>query len=673
MTKPSSFRELDLRRVIDTSSTDFIGEFYEPLLSRAEKYRRGVGYFTTNWVRSAARGITELADNGGTCQWIASPKLQESDWEALKQGDKAKSNDVLKNSLDETISNLRYDLEYKTRNAVAWMIADGILEIKLAVPTNRLSGDFHDKFGVFYDYDENRIAFHGSQNDSSHALENYEAYTIECDWVSDRELEAVEYQEQRFNKLWRGADQNIKTYSIPAASKKDIVELRDAGNRPYSPPEESVVHDEEITLRDYQRKAVDSWFNNGCLGLFQMATGTGKTFTALAALDEYLNSVEGSSLTVIAVPQKHLAQQWANEIETFGLKPPKYVYGSANPDWKRDLSRMISNIKLGSTNHACLVTTHTTLADEYFRDKITGFSQDAILIADEVHGLGSDYQRRGLCEEYNARIGLSATPERYYDEEGTDFLLDYFSDITFEYGLQDAIPEYLTPYEYHPIIVEMDEDEREDYREMTRAVGAAYGDDDIDENTQQILQSQRANIVKEAIRKYDALREILDTLETPKHLLVYTNPSQIDTVGGILNEYGIIHHKFTYEEDDDLREELLERFGDGEWQALVAMKCLDEGVDVPATQTSILMSNSGNPMQFVQRRGRVLRQAPGKSHATIYDLLVVPTLSPEEEIINSERNILQKELRRFEEFAAAAKNEHTARNRLEDVRIAYRM
>lgn len=669
--KRGGFSELNIPRVIDTSSSDLMEEFYIPLLSQSALYRRGVGYFTTNWVRSAARGLAELAEKGGTVQWIMSPKLYEKDWETLQKGSDAMQDEVLQESLEEQISDLRYNLEYETRNTVAWMIADGLLEIKFAIPTNNLSGDFHDKFGVFYDEEGNRVAFHGSQNDSEQALRNYEAYTVDCDWLSDRDQQGVNHQESRFKRLWKGEDENVNTHTIPESVEKGLAELRDTENRPYEAPEDSSQTTSEITLRDYQRQAVDSWFENGHRGLFRMATGTGKTFTALGALDEYLDEVEGGVLCVIAVPQKHLADQWGDGMEAFGLDRPKPVYGSANPEWKTDLSRLVSNIMLGIQGYACVVTTHTTLADEYFREKVEALSENAVLIADEVHGLGSDHQRKGLLETYNARIGLSATPERHYDEEGTEYLLDYFGGITFEYSLEDAIPEHLTRYRYHPTVVEMDEDELEEYREMTRKVAAAHAIDDVDEETTELLQSKRASIVKRAINKYSALREILDSLEDPKHLLVYTNPDQIDTVGEILNEYGIIHHRFTYEENDDLRKELLERFGTGEWQALTAMKCLDEGVDVPETRTAILMSNSGNPMQFIQRRGRVLRPADGKTHATIYDIIVVPTLNPDEEIAKSEKRILEKELRRFEEFASTADNEHAARNKLEKVRIAY--
>lgn len=671
MERKTSFEDLDLPRVIDSSSDDLMDDFYLPLLSRSKRYRRGVGYFTTNWVRSAARGIANLAENGGEVQWIVSPILEREDWQAIKKGDQAKTDTVLQNSLNNTISDLRYDLEYETRNAVAWMIADGLLEIRLAVPQNKLSGDFHDKFGVLYDWNDNRVSFHGSQNDSEQALQNYEAYTVDCDWISDREEEGVNMQEKRFVNLWENHDENVRIFTIPESVEEEIAELRDHDNRPYEFPDAEFESKKEITLRNYQRKAVDEWFNNDHRGLFRMATGTGKTFTALAALDEYVDEIAEPLLCVISVPQKHLARQWAEEMEVFGLEKPKFIYYSANPEWKSDLSRAISNLELGITDFECVITTHQTFSSDQFMEKVSQLTGDAILIGDEVHGIGSEQRREGLLETYTARIGLSATPERHYDEEGTNFLIDYFDKITFEFSLEDAIPQYLTPYNYHPVVVEMDEDELEEYRQMTQSVAAANSSDDVEEEVVDILQSQRADIIKEAINKYDSLRDILRKMNEIEHLLVYTNHAQIDTVGEILNEFGVMHHRFTHEESDDLREELLACFEEGEYEALVAMRCLDEGVDVPATRTAVLMANTGNPMQFIQRRGRVLRKAEGKERAVIYDILVVPTLKPDADIAASEEYILEKELRRFEEFAETAENEYQARNKIEDLRIAY--
>lgn len=675
----ATFKDLDLPRVLNTSKTDFVDEFYEPLLSRSVEYKRGVGYFTSNWMQSAARGIAELADNGGTAKWITSPKLTEEDWEAIKKGDEARSDEVLRKTLEETINDLRYDLEYDTRNAVAWMIADGLLEIKFAIPTESLSGgDFHDKFGIFYDADGNRVGFHGSQNDSEQALRNYEAYSVDCDWLGERDAEGVDSHEQRFEDLWEGRDSNVETYSIPEGIAEEIAELRDYDNRPYTPfeePDETTTMEEnvEITLRDYQREAVDNWFANDGHGLLRMATGTGKTFTALAALDEYLEQQDSPTLCVIAVPVTHLASQWAEEMDIFGFPSPRFLFGTANSDWKSDLSRVVSNIRLDFRDREFIITTHRTLSEEYFREKVSTIDENTVVIADEVHGLGSEEQRKGLLDEYDARLGLSATPERYYDEEGTEFLLDYFGDIVYEYSLSDAVPEYLTPYDYEPIIVEMTQEELEEYRKESKKLASAAASEDIEEEVVEHLAMKRASIVKSAENKYRHLRRILQQMDDPDHLLVYTNPDQIDDVQQILNDEGIFHHKFTYHEDEEQRDELLEGFDAGDWDALVAMKCLDEGVDVPATRQAILMSNSGNPMQFIQRRGRVLRQAEGKDKATIYDMVVVPSKHPTDDIATSERKLLEKELDRFAEFAENADNRHTALNVIDDLRVKYRI
>lgn len=667
----AGFRSLDFPRVIDTSSTDFVHQFYVPLLSRAEEYKRGVGYFTSNWVRSAARGLADLAENGGTAKWITSPQLSEEDWKAIVQGSEAKRDARLRETLEESISDLRTELEQDTRNAIAWMIADDLLEMRLAIPQKALSGDFHDKFGVFYDRNGNRVAFHGSKNDSEQALRNYEAYTIDCDWLSDRDREGVNYHERRFDDLWDNQNENVAVYTIPESIREELAELRDYGNRPYDYQPGEEEEEDEIVLRGYQEDAVSSWIGNGYRGLFEMATGTGKTFTALAALERYLERQDDSVITVIAVPVTHLATQWAEEMETFGFDSPQMIFGSVNPDWKTDLSKMVSNVNIGIRDTGFVITTHKTLSHEYFRNKINEAGCKTVIVGDEVHRLGSEDQRRGLLSAYDARIGLSATPERHYDEEGTEYLIDYFGGVVFKYTLEDAIPEYLTPYDYHPIIVEMTPEELEEYSELTKRVAAASASEDADEEIVERLAMKRAQLVKSAENKYPALRDVIDEIGEPDHLLVYTNPQQIDQVQRILNEQDIIQHKFTYQEDDEERQRLLKLFDKGDYDALVAMRCLDEGVDVPSTRVGVLMSNSGNPMQFIQRRGRLLRNYPGKDKAVIYDMMVVPTLTPGSDVRKSEENMLRKELDRFEEFAENARNEHQARNAIERLRTAY--
>lgn len=673
----NGFTELDLPRVINTSNVNFVEEFYNPLLSRSIEYKRGVGFFRTSWIRSAARGIANLAESGGTAKWLTSPILSEDDWEMIKKANKAERDEILYESLQDDIDDLRYDLEYDTRNAVAWMVAEGYLKIKFAVPSDELSGDFHDKFGIFLDENSNRVAFHGSQNDSQTALENYEAYSIDCDWMSERDEDGVNEHKERFDKLWNGSDENVEVYNLPEGVENEIAELRDESNRPFDEPEttgtKSSEEEDGITLRDYQREAVDAWFNNGCRGLFQMATGTGKSLTGLKALEEYLEKQDEPVLSVIAVPVTHLAPQWEDEMDLLNFPSPQHLFGSANNNWKQDLSRTVSNVSLGIRDREFVITTHKTLSSDYFREKIQELDAKVALIGDEVHRQGSESYRKGLMDKFTARIGLSATPERYYDEEGSEFLIEYFDGVIYEYALSEAIPEYLTPYEYNPVIVEMTSAELEEYREMTTKLIRTSASDEVDEEVSERIAMKRADILKRAEKKYDRLRRVLGQMNEIEHLLVYTNSEQIDQVKRILNEFGAVHHKFTYEEGEEERDMLLEQFAEGTHEALVAMKCLDEGVNVPATRTAILMSNSGNPMQFIQRRGRVLRHAEDKERAVIYDMIVVPTLSPDEDTRKSEQNILSNELERFEEFAANAINEHSARNSIQRLRTAYRL
>lgn len=404
-----------------------------------------------------------------------------------------------------------------------------------------------------------------------------------------------------------------------------------------------------------------------------MATGTGKSLTGLKAVEEYLQKQDNPVLSVIAVPVTHLASQWEDEMELLNLPTPQYLFGSTNSEWKRDLSRTVSNVSLGIRDREFVITTHKTLSSDYFRKKIQELDAEAALIGDEVHRQGSESYRKGLMDEFTARIGLSATPERYYDEEGSEFLIEYFDGVIYKYTLSQAIPEHLTPYEYNPVIIEMSSTELAEYREMTTKLIRASASDDIEQEVSERIAMQRADILKRAENKYDNLRRVLGQIDNIEHLLIYTNSEQIDDVQKILNEFGAVHHKFTYEEGEDERDMLLEQFAEGNHEALVAMKCLDEGVNVPVTRTAILMSNSGNPMQFIQRRGRVLRHAEEKDRAVIYDMIVVPTLSPDEDTRKSEQKILTKELERFEEFATNALNEDAARNKLQRLRTAYRL
>ena len=424
-----------------------------------------------------------------------------------------------------------------------------------------------------------------------------------------------------------------------------------------------------IKLRDYQIEAIDSWFDNNCRGIFEMATGTGKTFTALSCYKKLSNDND-RLLTVIACPQSHLIDQWKNEIKKFD-DVDIIIASSKNSKWKRDLGDLVLNYYLGIIDKAIVLTTHISLSSDFFLEKIRDINSDLLLIVDEVHGIGSQKQMLGLDDCYNYRLGLSATPSRYFDDFGTGVINDYFGGVVFEFDITRALTEfnldtgktYLTPYIYNPILVNLNEEELALYSEYSTKIAYLLATDkkiDGDNKTLTSYLIKRQNIINNAEEKYDAFINILRERPDIDKLIVFCSPQQIDRIQKILNEEGVTpQHRFTQEqsaakkkkEDLSEREFLLKKFEDGSYKALVAIKCLDEGVDVPSAENAIIMSSTSNPREHVQRRGRILRNSPGKEKAIIYDILVFP-----EEKTEVGKKIRDKEIQRYVDFATNAEN-----------------
>ena len=279
-----------------------------------------------------------------------------------------------------------------------------------------------------------------------------------------------------------------------------------------------------------------------------------------------------------------------------------------------------------------------------------------------MHGLGSPKRRGGLIKNYVFRLGLSATPTRWFDDEGTKALRQFFGKTVFEFPLQKAIEmNYLTPYEYHPHFVSLTPEEMEQYLEETKKIAREYAkskNKDKENKLLELLCIIRQKIVTNAVEKYQVLEEILDTQKNLSLCLIYCSPEQIDRVQEILNRRGVINHRFTARENIVERKRILKGFSEGAYDVLVAMNCLDEGIDIPATRIAIIMASSGNPRQYIQRRGRILRKHPGKDKAIIHDFIVIPEVSMNDDpyLFELERKILRKELKRYEEFARSSVN-----------------
>ncbi len=654
---------------MDTSNNDLVKEFFIPMLKESIEYKRGVGFFSSGWFRMVSQGVTELISNGGRIQMITSPIISESDYQALLNGTKAMQDEKLYEIIANSIKNLEKDLEENTLSAIAWMIADGILEIKLAIPKGKLNGDFHDKFGIFIDKDGNIVAFSGSPNESIQGFQNYESIKIFPSWKNPDFKEIAEKELDRFEKLWNDKDPNLKVFSIPEAAKQEMIKLRKE-ERPYK--KENILkafkdHKEEKTrlppIRQYQEEAVKRWKENNFKGLFEMATGTGKTLTSIFAINEYIKEKE-NILALIIVPYKHLIEQWEKNIK---LLSDEIVICSENRNsWYIRLNDKIILQNKGKINNLFIISTIQTASRSDLLDIVHKSKVPNILVIDECHYAGATKFSKVLDEFFSARIGLSATPNRLWDDMGTEKIKKFFDRTVFEFPLEKAIEEgFLTKYEYNPIFVELKEEEFEEYEKISIEIGRLLNikpqEEKILEKLERLL-IKRAKILNKSENKIitlkEKVKEIKENLEIKHSLFYCEDNNQLKKVTDILNELNITTTKFTSKENKKTRENILKEFEKGNIEAIVAIKCLDEGVDIPPAKIAFFLSSSTNPRQFIQRRGRILRKSEGKEKAIIYDIITTPPV--EKETSTYSKQILSRELERFKEFANFALNKHSA-------------
>jgi len=433
--------------------------------------------------------------------------------------------------------------------------------------------------------------------------------------------------------------------------------------------------------RDYQTAAVETWMQKKGQGVLHMATGTGKTITSLLAATRLAELQDDRLALIVAAPYQHLVDQWVSDLNAFGVTPLR-AYQSRT-SWTDDVAGQFSEFTTGARDVVAVATTHATFGSDHFQELVNRLDgTQTLLIADEVHHLGAPHLREHFPQGIRARLGLSATPHRWYDDDGTEAIMDYFTNgVVFEFGLEEAIKQgYLCEYYYVPHIVDLTADEAEEYLALSRAIGKRMGsvsgdigDADLqaDEQLQQLL-FKRARLIGTAENKLATLQSLIQRSGEIHHTLVYCSDGkieaegeatkrQLDAVTEMLGkDLGLKTHKFTYEEDQKTRERLLNEFEEGTLDALVAIRCLDEGVDVPATETAFVLASSSNPRQFVQRRGRILRPHPSKDHAIIHDFIVAPPsdvrLGESDSVFNLERRLVQKELQRASTFAKSAKN-----------------
>jgi len=685
----NTFKDLHIKKAYSSDNDDILDDFYIPVLENSIKYCRLAGYFSSTSLALAARGVAGLIKNNGIMMLIVSPILKEEDLDIVKQYD----NDprmFLGEKMIKEIDEIENEFVKDHLFALGWMLANNKLEIKIAIAydNNRILSDttinqigiFHQKVGILWDKEDNIISFSGSINESAVGwLENVEEFKVFRSW-EPIENEYIKIDINKFNTFWFNQSPKVKIFELPEALRKKLIQIAPSNIDELNLIRLSLKKKKRIKLFHQQEEAINLWVSKGMKGILEMATGTGKTYTALGCLKKVYERND-KLLVIITCPYQHLIQQWKREIDEFGIDYDDIVIAeSSNYIWKKSLIDKILEMQIGYKKKIIILTTHRTFSSKNFINIINQNKSDIeiLLIADEVHGLGAKKSMEGLIPVYKFRIGLSATPKRWFDNMGTKKILDYFGDVIFEFPLEKAIntlnpltnETYLTPYRYIPKFLSLTTEEIEDYYIKTKLIIKLINNtnNEIDKLEQlENLLYIRANIIKNAINKYNVLEEILDELGSSiEWTIIYCSPQQIERVKKIISSRHITFHGFTMKEsvipekkygNISERDYILKNFAECKYKVLVAIKCLDEGVNIPQARNAILMASSGNPREYIQRIGRIIRRYPQKKEAVIYDLIVTPAfdiIPPE--LREIEKKIFKKEMERSLYIAKIAIN-----------------
>ncbi len=691
-----SLRSLKLSDEYRSDNCQLIQDFYLPCLEQATLYSRAVGFFSSTSMAAVASGLTVFIRTGGQMRLVASPNLSEEDATAIISGLRSREEAIattIVRELDQTIGDIIRD----RLACLAWLLSQGILDIKLAVPKDiKTRGIYHEKLGLFADHEGNIVAFTGSANESSTALvDNFECIDVYTSWESGVQQRA-QRKAEHFERLWQNATPNVEVIEFPEAARRLLLKLRPeqpptrepkVATKPtqyqvrpkieVSPIKGAPSIPAAVQLRSYQKQAIANWFANKGRGTLKMATGSGKTITALAIATELYRTQELKALIVVC-PYRHLVTQWDKECRRFGLNP---ILAFENiKAWQGKLSSQLYALRAEHQPFLTVITTNATLMGQGFQSQLAYFPEKTLIVGDEAHNLGSTRLAQSLPQGIPFRLALSATPERYFDESGTQVIYDYFGAVLEpEFTLSDAIAQgALVHYLYYPILVELTEEESQRYVALTTKIRRLIGMGDSDDENPALtpLLMERSRLVGSAANKLEALRELMgDRLDTT-HTLFYcgdgsvedsvseTSERQVAAVARLLGrELGYRINTYTADTPLEERADLHNLFESGELQGLVAIRCLDDGVDIPATQTAVILASSNNPRQFVQRRGRILRPHPHKQRATLFDMIVVPP-ALDRATFEMERQLLRTELIRFVEFADLADNAGEARLKL---------
>ena len=681
----------DIRPLYILPKDPLIDDVLIPCFQSATYVDCMMGFFSSEILVSIAPGLATFINcSDESLRLIISPLLRTEDKEAIEDSI-VPSEDIATAALKDFVVT-ENSIAQHTLKCLSWLLRHGRVEIKIAMMKDAL---FHPKVWLFRE-DDDVIAAHGSSNMTYAGIQkNIEQISISKSWEEYTQHYTTERLCEQFREFWADENEACTIVSMPQAIKENLLKTYNLD----IPPTEDDFHmlykqvtdaikespatydfgkssrpsftiPSELRFEDgpfeHQGKAITAWCEAGYHGVLEMATGSGKTITAMICAHR-LYEVEKPLLIVVAAPYIPLIQQWCDEISPFGLKAVNLTEAKGAKKRAVELNKLEKRIRFGISDIEIVVVSHRTLCNSEFKDELKKFDCKTLLIADEVHNLGSEGFITAPPDFFDYRLGLSATPIRQYDEEGTEQLFEFFGTIVFRFTLEEAIRRCLVEYEYYVHPVELTEDEMDEWYAFTEKIGKnawrQENEDADDEYLMKLLRDRRA-LLENAENKIAALEEVLtqrEDFKTLRHTLIYTSdkaPQQLKDVNALLNKHGILFHQLTHEETVNRQQtaQIIQSFQEGTLGILTAKRVLDEGVNIPEIEKAFILASTTVERQWIQRRGRLLRtcSGTGKTHSEIHDFIALP--SDLDNIEDTARTLIESELKRIQAFARLAMN-----------------
>lgn len=657
-----NFREMNLKHsYISKGDNNIADAFLNQVLLNTKEYKRSVGFFSSGVFSAIMSGITSLARNNGTIKLIASPRLSEKDAYAISLGYEQRKEYMI-NVFNEDFEREIEALNDQKLSLLCNLIRRNILDIKIAVTDE--CGIYHDKLGILQDFDNNKLVFLGSSNSSySGYLGNYERVRIFKGW-EDGSREIVEEEIQEFDSLWYNTNEFVEVYEYQKVAEKKLIEIIEK--------REKNKQKEEIVLRDYQKKAIQAWKNNGYRGFYVMATGTGKTWTAIFSAKELLKTHQ--ALILICAPYKHLIKQWWEDVVKVFPKADIIMVSSENLKWYQQVTDAIIKLNYDSTSQVIIISTIASFKNKLI-NRLIKYSGERLLIVDEAHRFTN--RPEALKKVFLYMLGLSATPFSGTSAAKGRELMKYFGGQVFDLPIEVALEKgYLVPYYYYPIYVSSNEEEEQEFKHQSRIMASCFKNGKlVDKDTFIKAHKNRLRIISMLEEKQDNLSSIINRIDEQDHFVVYCGDGKlydnntgeeirhIQSVKKVLSEFNYKVSQFTATENMQERMLLVDSFNKGEISVLAAIRCLDEGINIPSIKSALILSSNDDYREFVQRRGRILRTYKDKEYAKIYDIVALPS--------NNMKQWAKIELRRFNEYAKLAKNWNELKHELDELLIRY--